>query len=295
MAHGTDMAPYLSLADQRRLRISLPPASNQEGIAEILGSLDDKIASNSHIVAIAERLGRAIFATHFTDGLTCLTSGHELPSGWDVVTLGLVSPVLETGRRPKGGVSGYAIGVPSIGAESIASLAVFDFGKVKYVPEDYFASMKQGVIEDYDILLYKDGGRPGNFEPHVSMFGRGFPFDRMCINEHVYRIRLAHPLSQAYGYFWLTSDPIMAEMRMRGTGVAIPGLNSSAIKEVPIVRPSISHLAKFDQSVSPLIDLALNYAAEARTLSQLRDTLLPDLMSGKIQLRDAEKIVEEVT
>jgi type I restriction enzyme, S subunit len=284
---------HFNVGSARNLEISLPSLLEQRAIADILEALDDKIVANGQAVTTVEQLGCAIFSEYFTDALAYLASGRELPSGWSVNALGAVSPLLETGRRPKGGVSSYASGVPSIGAESITRLAVFDFTKVKYVPEDYFTSMKQGVIEDYDILLYKDGGRPGNFQPHVSMFGRGFPFERMCINEHVYRIRLADPLSQAYGYFWLTS--IMAEMRSRGTGVAIPGLNSSAVRELPIVLPPASRLTQFEQAVLPLIDLALNYAAEARELSQLRDTLLPRLMSGNIRVREAEKAVEDVT
>ena len=285
----------INLGVLREIPIPLPPRSQQDTIAGILGALDDKIAVNDYIAATAEQLGRAIFSAYLADSSRFFIAGGELPTGWDAGTLGTVSPVLETGRRPKGGVAGYDNGVPSIGAESITRLAVFDFTKVKYVPEDYFVGMKQGIVEEYDILLYKDGGRPGNFEPHVSMFGRGFPFDRMCINEHVYRIRLAHPLSQAYGYFWLTSEPIMAEMRSRGTGVAIPGLNSSAVRELPMVIPPAERLEQFDGAVVPLIDRALNAAAESRTLARLRDMLLPKLMSGEIRVREAETVVEEVT
>jgi len=285
----------INLGVLREIPVPLPPRSQQDAIAGILGAINDKITVSDGIAATTEQLGRAIFNAYFADSSRFSTSDRELPTGWDCCTFGEVSSVLETGRRPKGGVAGYDNGVPSIGAESITRLAVFDFTKVKYVPEEYFFGMKQGIVEDYDILLYKDGGRPGNFEPHVSMFGRGFPFNRMCINEHVFRIRLAYPLSQAYGYFWLTSEPIMAEMRSRGTGVAIPGLNSRAVRELPMVIPPAEQLAQFDGAVVPLIDRALSAAAEARSLARLRETLLPKLMSGEIRVRDAEQVVEEVT
>lgn len=83
---------------------------------------------------------------------------------------------------------GITSGIPSIGAESIVSLGIFDFGKTKYVPGEFYEGMKRGRIESRDVLLYKDGGRPGEYEPHVSMFGDGFPFNKCCINEHVYRL-----------------------------------------------------------------------------------------------------------
>jgi hypothetical protein len=56
-----------------------------------------------------------------------------------------------------------------LGAESVLGLARFDYSKTKYIPPDYFAAMKRGVVEDRDVLLYKDGGRPGEFEPHVAV------------------------------------------------------------------------------------------------------------------------------
>jgi type I restriction enzyme S subunit len=291
----TDMADYLSLSDIQALKIRIPSLDRQDGIIEVLGSIDDKIAVNGRIVLSVEGLCASIFCDSFSEALAFLKTGGELPDEWTTSVMGDVCSVLETGRRPKGGVSGYADGVPSIGAESISRLGEFDFTKVKYVPEGFFAGMRQGIIEDYDILLYKDGGRPGNFEPHVSMFGRGFPFERMCINEHVYRIRLANPLGQPYGYFWLSSEPIMAEMRSRGTGVAIPGLNSSAFREIPVVCPAVDRLTLFNETILPMIDRALSAASESRTLGQLRDMLLPKLMSGEVRVRDAEKVVEDVT
>lgn len=59
MAHGTDMAPYLSLADQRRLRITIPPLERQSIIVEIIEALDDKIAVNDGIATTAGSLLRA--------------------------------------------------------------------------------------------------------------------------------------------------------------------------------------------------------------------------------------------
>lgn len=184
----TDMADYLNLADIRSMAIDLPSVKTQRAIATVLGALDDKIAVNERITVTAELLGGAYFEEYFSDALQHVTGGTTLPAGWMVVTLGEAADVIETGTRPKGGVASYAKGVPSIGAESIVRLAQFDFSKVKYVPENFFTSMRSGIVQDRDILVYKDGGKPGEFKPHVSMFGDKFPFDRMCINEHVYRV-----------------------------------------------------------------------------------------------------------
>jgi type I restriction enzyme S subunit len=207
------------------------------------------------------------------------------PIGWNLVTLERVLSVLETGGRPKGGVGGISRGIPSIGAESIAGIGQFDFAKTKYVPVDFYEGMNKGHVESYDVLLYKDGGRPGEYEPHLAMFGSGFPFDVFCINEHVYRLRANELLSQEFLYFWLTSELSLNEMRKKGTGVAIPGLNSTAVRSLAVLVPRKPVIEAFTRRVGPLIARLISNAIESRTLAAIRDTLLPKLLSGEIRLK----------
>lgn len=67
MKASTDMAPYLSLTDQRRLSISLPPIAEQNVIASILAALDDKIELNRRMNATLEATARALFRSWFVD------------------------------------------------------------------------------------------------------------------------------------------------------------------------------------------------------------------------------------
>lgn len=205
---------------------------------------------------LLEQTGRTAFRLIFID-FDGESSFHEselgpIPAGWTVAPLGDYLSVVETGKRPKGGIKGVDSGIPSLGAEHVNGVGVFDFAKVKYVPRYFFDSMRRGILQDGDVLLYKDGGKPGQFEPHVSMVGQGFPFDEMCINEHVYRLRAKPPLTQAYLYFWLTSPFALEEMRRRGTGVAIPGLNSTAVKGMPVLVPSPEAIDRFESLGDPL-------------------------------------------
>jgi type I restriction enzyme S subunit len=246
--------PHISGKQIQAYEFMCPPLDEQRAIARILGTLDDKIELNRRMNATLEAIARALFRSWFVDfdpvrakaegrqpvGMDAATAAlfpdgfedsplGEIPWWWRVADLRDCLAVLETGSRPKGGVKGIEKGVPSIGAESITGLGQFDFGKVKFVPSEYYQSMKRGRIEDRDVLVYKDGGRPGQFEPHTSMFGDGFPFSEACINEHVYRLRAGDVLSQEFVYFWLRTDFAEEEMRIRGTGVAVPGLNSTAL------------------------------------------------------------------
>lgn len=273
-------------------KVRLPSLAEQQAIAEVLGTLDDKIEANGQLRAVCTSLLRATFERLARPGLMAVASGSDLPSGWLRGPLDKWLDVLETGSRPRGGVSKYKHGVPSLGAESVSGLAVFDYSKTKYVPEDYFASMRRGIVQNCDVLLYKDGGRPGQFEPHVAMLGEGFPFSTLCINEHVYRLRARAPMTQEYLFCWLSSEPILEEMRRRGTGVAIPGLNSSAVKALPAGFPANGETAEFSALATDLVKQALSSAKEDRLLAELRDTLLPPLLCGELRVHDAEALVE---
>jgi type I restriction enzyme S subunit len=216
----------------------------------------------------------------------------QIPSTWSVEQLGNHLTVLETGRRPKGGVGDVSEGVPSIGAESIIRIGQFDYGKTKYVTHDFFDGMRSGKLVSRDVLLYKDGGKPGTFLPRVSMFGDGFPFETCGINEHVFRIRTGPCLSQAYLYFWLWSDIAMHELKHRGGKAAIPGINQADVREIPVLLPSAEVLAAFNEVADPAIARILSNAKEIRVLEELRDTLLPRLMSGKLRISDIEEVTE---
>jgi type I restriction enzyme S subunit len=300
------------------LPIPLPPLPEQKRIAHILGTLDEKIELNRRMNATLEGISRAIFKSWFVDfdpvrqkaagkqpvGMDAQTAAlfpdsfedsdvGEVPKGWEVGVLEDVLEEIETGGRPKGGVSGYLSGVPSIGAESIVGLGVFDYAKTKFVPREFYDRMTKGRVQSRDVLLYKDGGRPGQFEPHVTLFGDGFPFSECAINEHVYRLRARDDFSQCLLYFWLSSDLVMEEMRVKGTGVAIPGLNSTQARSLTTLRPHPAVAAAFNERVEPAVARILSACNESRTLAALRDTLLPKLLSGEIRVPEAEQAVEE--
>jgi type I restriction enzyme S subunit len=311
---NTTVQATLNLRDVAQLPISLPPEDTRKQISTILGALDDKVELNRRMNENLEAMARTLFRDWFVDfGPTRAKmggrepylapeiwslfperlDGEGKPEQWRTTQLEEVIAVLETGGRPKGGVANFLSGVPSVGAESIVGLGLFDYSKTKFIPHDFFESMKKGHVKDRDVLLYKDGGRPGEFEPHLTLVGDGFPFEKFAINEHVYRIRARADFGQSLLYFWLSSDLAMDEMRVKGTGVAIPGLNSTQVKSLTTILapPQITHA--FDARVEPLIAKVLANCNEARNLAQTRDLLLPKLMSGEIRaLFEAEKMAE---
>lgn len=309
--------PLVTQSDLGKLLIPVPSSSVQARISLILRSLDDQIEILRENNATLEAIAQAIFKSWFIDfdpvkaksegrvpdGIDEATAAlfpdsfedsknGSTPVGWQWDQLGRWLSVLETGRRPKGGVSHITEGVPSIGAESIVKVGAFDFSKTKYVERAFFESMKAGKLQSHDVLLYKDGGKPGTFLPRVSMFGDGFPFRQCGINEHVFRLRINSPFPQCFLYFWLWSDKVMHELKHRGGKAAIPGINQSDVREQLLLVPSNAVLEAFAEMVDPLLSLLFANSSEIQTLTQLRDTLLPRLISGKLKLPEMQELAE---
>lgn len=301
--------------DLVQLIVPCPSLADQQAIAAVLGALDDKIELNRRICATLDAMARTLFRSWFVDfdpvrakaegqapaHMDAATAalfpdrfGNDgLPEGWRWRAMDFYA-VLETGKRPKGGVARMTSGVPSIGAESIKSPGHFDYSKTKWVSHEFFSAMKKGMLEDGDVLVYKDGGKPGQLRPAVTLVSEGFPFKTCCINEHVFRVRLDDRYGQGFLYCVLSSDHCMSQMRELATGVAQPGLNQSAMKALTSVLPDDRRIMMaFDGIARRWLDLCNTRARECQVLATLRDTLLPKLMSGQLRVREAERQLSE--
>lgn len=186
---------------------------------------------------------------------------------------------VQTGSRPKGGAQ--MEGIPSIGAEKIERFGIYDYSSEKYISKEYFEKLKTGVVNSKDVLLYKDGAYTGK----TSMALDGFPHDKCAVNEHVFILRTKNLFAQYYLYFLVSSEKVKEKLHMLASGKAAqPGLNQSELKSIEVPLINKNQIEKFEKEVSPMMKkIALN-ALENKKLSQLRDTLLPKLMNGEIDL-----------
>ena len=190
---------------------------------------------------------------------------------------------IESGSRPKGGALSH--GIPSIGAEKIERFGIYDFSSEKYVSEEFFAKLKRGIVKSSDVLLYKDGAYTGK----VSMALDDFPHATCAINEHVFILRTDHCRFQNYLYCCLTKKEIRdMAFALASSKAAQPGLNQKEVMDIEINLPTEDILISFEDTVSPLMHLVASNANENKHLVELRDSLLPKLMSGEIDVSDID-------
>ena len=277
------------------VKLPFPNECEQKAIAKILSDLDEKIETNNKINKKLEEMAQAIFKQWFVDfefpnedGKPYKSSGGEMseseqgmiPKGWEYKKLDDVLNTIEAGNRPKGGAGNLTEGIPSIGAENIIGLGKYDYSKEKFVTEDYFNSMKKGIVQSKDVLLYKDGAQLGR----KTMFMDGFPHEKCCINSHVFILRSNNSISQSYLYFWLDQDYMTQNIINLNANSAQPGINQIQVKSLNILVPTKEIIEKFELTVNSLLDKLFVNCKENTKLANIRDTLLPKLMSGEIRV-----------
>ena len=262
--------PIVNKTQFSSFEFKAPPKAEQRRIAGILGAIDDKIENNRRINTNLELQAQALF-----DKLIC---DENLKYEY----IANLEHSIETGRRPKGGVANIANGVPSIGAENIKGLGKYDYSKTKYITEEFAQSLKKGFIKGYELLIYKDGGKPGYFIPNFSIFGEGFPYEKMALNEHVFLLDFGDRGYNFFSYFFFQTEEIMRYLNAQGSKAAIPGINRNDVEGIAIPTIENKTVKEFCARAEPIITAILTNAKESSRLATLRDTLLPKLMNGEI-------------
>lgn len=291
LATGTTIK-NVSLETMRNYSFIAPSIYEQKRIANILSSLDDKIELNRRINENLEQQAQALFKSWFVDfepfkdGKFVDSELGMIPEELIISRIGDIPHTIESGRRPKGGA--VLKGVPSIGAENIKGLGYYDYSKTKYIPEDFALTTNRGKVYGYELLIYKDGGKPGYFIPNYTIFGEGFPFDEMYINEHVFRLDFMSKEYNVFAYFYMQTPYIMNQLNSIGGKAAIPGINTKDVESLPIFNGDNKKIQEFGNLVLPMITTILRNCRENARLAQLRDTLLPRLMSGELAITDVD-------
>lgn len=249
--------------------IELPEREYQDKVVEILDSLTSKITLNNEMNNNLHDLAEQQFNEIYLKG--------------SPKKLGELLINISTGSRPKGGAQDC--GVPSIGAEKIEKFGVYNYSSEKYISEEYYEKLKNGKLNSGDVLLYKDGAYTGK----VSMCLNGFPHKKAAVNEHVFILNTKNNWAQNYLYFTLyNKDNKEMIYRLACSKAAQPGLNQIELKSVEVNICDEKEIINFENSVKPIMEKISSNTLENKKLVELRDTLLPKLMNGEINLDNIE-------
>jgi len=261
--------PSLTTEILNKIEISLPDIEIQRRIAAILSSLDEKIELNRQMNQTLEETAQTLFRE------MCLPKGDVLPEGWEVRKISELINVKDgTHNSPKQQEDGYYL----ITSKHLKN-GIIDFEQAYKISEyDYIEVNKRSLVERFDILITMIG-TVGNI--HLVMNEDiNFAIKNIGLFKSSENINL-------FGFLYcsLNSAKTKEYFGCNLAGSTQQYLTLKSLRDTPIVLPNESVLLEFEKQANPLFFKIYENNQEITTLTQLRDNLLPKLMSGEIDLR----------
>lgn len=235
----------------------------QKQIASILSSLDDKIELNLQINKTLESIAQAIFKEWFVDFRFPGFDGElvdGVPKGWRYGILGEIVKNFDSKRIP---------------------VSSQERAKRKGIYPYYGAASLMDYIDDYlfdgiYLLMGEDGS---------VIDDKGYPilqyvWGKFWVNNHAHVLQGSNPFSTEYIYILLKGTSISNIV----TGAVQPKINQGNLNSIKCIIPDKRVLQEFNKIVFPIFERIMFNQDENSTIRNIRDTLLPKLMTGKIRV-----------
>ena len=252
----------------QNLEIDVPELPIQKKIGSILKRIDDKIELNRKINDNLLKQAIEIYSDLIKDkdkngciGDYCtIKSGFAFKSNW----------------WTDNGVKVVKIG--SINQDKL------DLNSCSYVSSENAVRAKEFIVKGGDLLIAMTGATIGKFAMVPSLN------EGIYVNQRVGKFFLGdNPISRLpYIYCTLKQPDIYSEIINRGQGSAQPNISGGDIMSIPCVILSKEDIDDFNQKCKPIFSLMIDRQKENADLSDLRDSLLPKLMSGEIDVDSIE-------
>lgn len=282
----------------------IPPIEEQRAIAHILGTLDNKIELNRRANETLEAMARTLFKAWFVDfepvrakmegrwkrgeslaGLPAhlydlfpdrLVESElgEIPEGWEMRSLDSIANYLNGLALQKFPPESETEFLPVI---KIAQLRA---GNTNGADKASTQIKPEYVVVDGDVLF----SWSGSLEVEVWNGGRG------ALNQHLFKVTSTEV--PKWFYFFATRHHL-PDFRTIAAGKAttMGHIQRKHLTDARIAVAPMESMKKFDAVIASQFDQLMSNAQQSRSLAQLRDTLLPNLISGELRLPDAERIV----
>ena len=236
---------HVTISDLQRMSVTLPPLPTQQKIAAILSSLDDKIELNNKINTNLEQQAQALFKNWFVD---FEPFSGKMPEGWKVGKLSELINVKYGKDHKKLEDGNY----PVYGSGGI----------MRYV--------EKFLYDKESVLIPRKGTLNNVFYINEPFWSVDTMFYTEMKKENIAK----------YVYFLVKSKDLNA----MNAGSAVPSMTTEILNAMEVVIPSDEYLERFETIVSPMFKQIKQCIIENENLASIRDTLLPKLMNGEIEV-----------
>lgn len=250
--------PSIKPSDIEKLDIFLPPLPVQKKIAGILKSLDDKIELNRQINKNLEEQARSLFNEQFDK------ANDLLPDGWQIADIYSIANVIYGAPFASNLFNTEGNGKPIIRIRDLQSQNFTTYTTENH-PKGY-------LLQRGDIVV----GMDGEFRPYIWGNDEAWLNQRICVFEN------KRPKGKFFLYFTLL--PLLnfiEETEMATTVIHIGKKDFDAFR---IILPDEKTLNKYDELTMPMFEQIVANKKEITKLAQIRDTILPKLMCGEIEV-----------
>jgi type I restriction enzyme S subunit len=312
---GVARFQYTRFADTQH--VPLPPLAEQKAIAAVLGALDDKIELNRRMNATLDAMVRVLFQSWFVDfdPVRAKLDGRK-PDGLDKPTAALFPAAFQDsnlGPIPKGwtvsniadlatriamGPFGSRItrdnfvpdGVPVVRGGNLTDGFVDD--DFVFLTEAKADELKASVASSLD-LVFTHRGTLGQ----VGIVPANPRYPRYVVSQSQMLLSVDKGKASPWMVYLFFRSPIGEAALLANTSTTgVPAISrpTTSLKAIPMVLPPTAVGKRYDEVVQPLFLQREQSARHSRTLTTLRDTLLPKLLSGQLSVANLEQIRETI-
>lgn len=289
----------LNVSDIPKFELPIPPLSEQRAIAEILGSLDDKIEANRRMNETLEATARAIFKSWFVDFDPVHAKARgETPSGMDAETAALFPDSFEDselGPIPSGWrimPIGDAVKVVGGSTPSTAETRYWDGGIINWATPKDLSKLSSPVLLDTERRITDEGLKQissGLLPQGTLLLSSRAPVGYLAvaeipvaINQGFIAMICDNRIPTLYALYWTENN--LDIIKSRASGTTFQEISKANFRPIPALVPTDEILQTYTELVEPIYKTIVCNLEETGTLAETRDALLPKLVSGEVRV-----------
>ncbi|TRO23441.1 restriction endonuclease subunit S [Ectopseudomonas mendocina] len=299
---------HFNVGAAKKMLVATPSLFAQDQVISILGSIDDRITLLRETNATLEAIAQALFKSWFVDfdPVRAKAEGRQ-PEGMDATTAALFPDSFEEselGLVPKGWKVkpvGDAVDCLGGGTPDTKEPSYWEPAEHCWTTPKDLSGLQSPVLLRTERQLSSLGlakVSSGLLTAGTLLLSSRAPIGYLAIaqmpvavNQGYIAIPPGGELSPVYMLFWCRQN--MEGIKGRANGSTFMEISKKAFRPIPALVPTADVLDAFANIAEPLFERLIENERQAQTLTQLRDTLLPRLISGQLRLPEAEQCVEE--
>jgi type I restriction enzyme S subunit len=265
--HVGTLIPHFKKGDFDKILLSIPEREVQEFIGDLYFELSAKIDSNRRMNETLEALAQTLFKNWFVD------AAAKLPKGWTTRALYDCANYINGAAFRNEHFSSDCKGLPviKIGELKDGLTAQTKFCAIEREPKYRIASGE---------ILFSWSGSPGtSIDTFIWPGGDGW------LNQHIFKIEFKRPLEKYFDFYLLRHlKPEFIEIARNKQTTGLGHVTAQDLKRMQTAFPTDEVLDNFNRVAEPIFQKVFSNLRESRTLAELRDALLPKLLSGELRV-----------